>query len=68
MPTDTTMVSVRIDRQTLELLDQLQSDQTHLQTNREIKHHRRPYRRSELLRHAITAGLDVLTEQTPIEL
>lgn len=68
MPSDTTMVSVRIDRQTLELLDQLQSDQTHLKTRREFKHRRRPYRRSELLRHAITAGLDVLTEQPPIEL
>lgn len=68
MPTDTTMVSVRIDRETLELLNQLQSDQTHLNTHREDKHRRRPYRRSELLRHAITAGLDVLTDQPSLEL
>ena len=68
MPTDSTMVSVRLDAETIKLLDQLQSDQTHLKTDRESKHRRRPYRRSELVRHAITAGLDVLTDQPVLKL
>lgn len=68
MPSDLTLVCVRIDRETLELLDQLQTDQTHLKTKRERKHIRRHYSRSELIRHAITAGLDVLTDQPAIKL
>lgn len=68
MPTDLTLVTVRLDRQTIDLLDQLQTDQTHLRTNRERKHDHRPYQRSELIRHAITAGLDVLTDQPAIKL
>lgn len=68
MSNDLTLVTVRLDRETIVLLDQLQTDQTHLKTKRERKHARAPYRRSELIRHAITAGLDVLTEQPAIKL
>lgn len=68
MPTDSQLISVRLDRPTLDLLDKLQSEQTHLKTRREAKHRQRPYQRSELLRHAITAGLDVLTDQPVLKL
>lgn len=68
MPNDLTLVSVKLDRETIRLLDQLQTDQTHLNVHRERKHSRSPYRRSELLRHAITAGLDVLTDQPALKL
>lgn len=68
MPTDSQLISVRLDRPTLDLLDKLQSEQTHLKTHREDKHRQKPYQRSELLRHAITAGLDVLTDQPPLKL
>jgi len=68
MPTDLTLVTVRLDRETIALLDQLQTDQTHLKINRERKHRRQPYQRSELIRHAITAGLDVLTDQPVLKL
>ena len=68
MPKDSTLVTVRLDRETIVLLDQLQTDQTHLKTKRERKHDHAPYRRSELIRHAITAGLDVLTDQPAIKL
>ena len=68
MPRDMHLVTVRLDQHTIDLLDQLQAEQTQLATNRERKHIRSPYRRSELIRHAITAGLDVLTDQPALKL
>lgn len=66
MPSDLKLVTVRLHPETLALLDKLQTEQTHLNTTRETKHRANPYKRSELLRHAITAGLDVLTGQPPL--
>lgn len=68
MPNEWTIITVRLHRQQLALLHQLAADQTHLRTKRERKHDHGPYKRSELIRHAITAGLDVLTDQPAIKL
>jgi hypothetical protein len=61
MPKNLTAVCVRLEPQTLRLLDGLQHTTVHLPLLDTPLSRTRPFNRSELIRHAITAGLDVLT-------
>jgi len=63
MPRNLTPICVRLDPETLHLLNALQRNQRELELNRVPRETARPYNRSELIRHAITAGLDVLTSE-----
>lgn len=61
-------VSVRLEPQTLETIDKIVTATRREATSRTLTYERRPYSRSELIRHAITTGLDVLTNQPALEL
>lgn len=68
MPKDLTLITVRVDQHTLDRITRLTQNQRPLAVRRETKHNRGPYRRSEVIRHAINAGLDVLTDEPPLKL
>ena len=68
MPRNLTIISVRLTPDTILLLDKLTADHSAIQRRNSRPDERVPYNRSQIIRHALTAGLDVLTQQPPLEL
>lgn len=68
MADDSRLVSVRIDRRTLDELEIAASDYGPMSVDRRNQAFYPHYNRSEMIRHAIRTGLDVLTHAPPLQL
>lgn len=61
-------ITVRLDPETLTRIDNIVDHCQLIHPKGGHAHATHPYTRSDLIRHAITAGLDVLTDAEPIQL
>jgi len=68
MPQPLHLISVRLDPATLQLLDHLVAHPRKLAADRRLAAMPTHYNRSDLIRHAVQAGLDLLTQSDPLKL
>jgi len=62
------IVSVRLDAETLQRLELAAAEYDRLALSRTGKPYYPPYNRSLMIRHALSAGLDVLAHEPPLKL
>lgn len=63
-----TLVSVRLDQSTVETIDQIAADPSQISLRPKRGRPTSPAKRSEIIRQAVIAGLDTLTNAEPLEL
>lgn len=61
------IISVRLEPHTIQLIKKLQADLSQMIINNSPSPSNRSYNRSEIIRYAITAGLDVLLSQQSLK-
>ncbi len=62
------IISIRLDPETLKRLKRAAQLKPPLATFHPGRAYHSPYNRSQMIRHAINTGLDVLTQEPPLQL